>query len=379
MFHIKTDLRRSIVSSADSKSISMKLAEILREYGESFEHEYGGRLLPSHRQAINAILACRTPAAGEMIVLCPHCGSYEWRPNSCGNRNCPGCQNHENDRWLNRQLNKLLPVPYFLVTFTVPAILRKIAWNNQRIFFDCLFDASASTLQTFAGDGKFLGARLGMTGVLHTNSRKLDFHPHVHYIVPAGGLDQKQRFWKRTKNGNYLFPQRAMTRMFQARLMALLREKNIGIPDVFSHGDWVVHCRRVGSGAPVLKYLARYLYRGVISEKRIIYSQNGLVKYAWRDGKTRKWKTKSVRAEAFLWKVLQHALPRGFRRVRDYGFLHGNARRILTLIQLLLNVQPVLFVKKQRPAFICGKCGCEMTILGFIKRGNLKLRAPPAA
>lgn len=354
----------------------IRLSDLLQQYQQAFEQTYGNRLLPSQRQAINAIAACRTPDAGEMIVQCPDCGRFEWRPKSCGNRNCPGCQNHETSVWLNRQQGKLLPVPYFLVTFTVPASLRKLAWQHQRVFFSCLFDASADTLRSLARNEKFLGGNIGMTGVLHTNSRQLAFHPHIHYIVPAGAFEPDKRLWKRSK-GKFLFPQRALAKLFRARLVALLRSRDMRIPEVFASGDWVVHCQHAGSGAPALKYLARYLYRGVIAEKRIISNANGLVTFVWREGKTKKWQRKTMPGQHFLWLVLQHTLPGGFRRVRDYGFLHGNSRRLLTLIQLLLHARPAQTALPERPAFKCPDCGSAMSIKGFRCPGSS--RSPPTA
>jgi len=355
----------------------IKLADLLLQYKQPFEQAYAHRLLPSQRQAINAILACRTPDAGEMIVQCPDCGRFEWRPKSCGNRNCPGCQNHETSVWLNRQQNKLLPVPYFLVTFTVPASLRKLAWRHQRVFFSCLFDASAYALRALAGNEKFLGGTPGMTGVLHTNSRQLDFHPHIHYIVPAGAIDPEKRLWKRSKDHKYLFPQHALSSVFRAKLVMLLRSHDLVVSEAAFSKDWIIDCEYAGSGAPALKYLARYLYRGVIAEKRIISNKNGLVTFVWRESKTKKLQRKTMPGAQFLWQVLQHTLPGGFRRVRDYGFLHGNSRRLLTLIQLLLRARPAQVKLPERPAFKCPDCGSAMAMKGFRSPGGS--RSPPAA
>lgn len=354
----------------------MRLADLLSEYRTPFNLAYEKRLLPSQKQAVASILACRTRGAGEMVVYCKHCDQYEWRPMSCGNRSCPSCQNHETENWLNRQQNKLLPVPYFLVTFTVPASLRKVAWHNQRVFFSCLFDASQRALQILASKKRGSGNRLGMTGVLHTSSRRLDFHPHVHFIVPAGVIDQKQRFWKRM-SGKYLFNQKILAKVFRAKLVALLRDSGLSVPDVFSRGDWVVNCKSAGSGEPALKYLSRYLYRGIISEKVILKSKNGKVTFIYRESKTKKWQRRTMRGEDFLWLVFKHVLPRSFRRVRDYGFLHGNARKTLRLVQLLLGAKPAPLSKPERPTFKCCRCGLEMAITGFCRRQNLSIRSPP--
>ena len=353
----------------------MKLADIITQYRKPFEAAYGKKLLPSHRQAINAILKCRKPEAGEIVIQCPCCGKYERFPGPCGNRNCPSCQNHETSVWLNRQQNKLLPVPYFLVTFTVPESLRKLAWHHQRVFYDCLFEASRDAMKTLALDEKYLGGKMGMTGVLHTNTRQLDYHPHIHYIVPAGGFDADKRFWKRTK-GEYLFPQKALTKRYRTKLVTLLRKNDLVVPDIFGK-DTVTHCEHVGTGAPALKYLSRYLYRGVIDEKRIISNKKGMITFLWRDSKTKKWRKKALTGQDFLWRVIQHTLPGGFRRVRDFGLLHGNNRRFLTFIQLLLRAKPIRTDQPTRPAFECKECNISMIIRAFIKPPLLP-RSPPS-
>lgn len=342
----------------------MHLADVAWEFQESFLRQYGPRLLPSHRKALSAILACRTAAAGSLVVRCPTCDTLEWRAHSCGHRSCPRCQHHEAEVWLARQREKLLPVPVFLVTFTVPASLRPLAWCHQRTFYSCLFEAASSAVQTMAKDPKYLGADVGMTGVLHTNNRRLDFHPHVHFLVPSGGVDPGARMWKRTR-GRFLFPQRAVSRLFRGRLVALLRGKGLAVPKVFSRGDWVVHCKRVGSGETALTYLGRYLYRGVISERRILRCADGQVTFAYRDSGTGRYRKRTMPGERFLWTVLRHVLPRGFRRARDYGFLHGNARRTLRLVQLLLRAKPSGNLQElvARPPFRCQVCGIAMEIL----------------
>ena len=215
-----------------------------------------------------------------------------------------------------------------------------------------------------------------MTGVLHTNSRQLNFHPHIHYIVPAGAIGAEKRLWKRSKR-KYLFPQPALNSIFRAKLVMLLRSWDLVVPDVFANGDWVVKCIYAGSGAPALKYLARYLYRGVIAEKHIIENKDGQVTFLWRESKTKKWQKKTMSGEHFLWQVLQHTLPSGFRRVRDYGFLHGNSRKLLVLIQLLLSAKPMQTELPKRPAFKCPDCGAAMAIRGFRKRGIFNSRSPP--
>lgn len=352
----------------------MKLKEVVLEFGPILEKRR--KLLPSQRRAMAAILACRTPEAGELIVRCPDCGKLEYRPLSCGHRNCPTCQNHETSAWLDRQTDKLLPVPYFLVTFTIPCELRRGAWRHQRQFYSAMFDASSKALGTLAAKKRFLGGEIGMTGVLHTHGRRLQFHPHIHYIVPAGAIDRKNNYWKR-KGWHFLVPEKAVARLFRRRLLASLQRMGIEVPQESEMQDWVVNCREVGSGEPALKYLSRYLYRGVVAENRISRCQSGMVAYRYRESKTNSWKTLRLRGEDFLFLVLQHVLPQGFRRVRDFGFLHGNARGTLRVIQLLLRAKVPEPRKRKRPVFRCGVCGAGMSIIAWSKRGVTRIRDPP--
>ncbi len=173
----------------------MKLSSIIDQYLPNFLKKYSTALLPSHLKAIDAIGRCRTPDAGEVVLSCNSCGSIEHCPRSCGNRNCPQCQNHEASKWLERQKAKLLPVEYFMVTFTLPAELRGVAWRNQSLIYNTMFSVIASTLKDFGLNPKFLGADIGMTAILHTHTRQLDYHPHIHVIVPGGGADKSKRQW----------------------------------------------------------------------------------------------------------------------------------------------------------------------------------------
>lgn len=351
----------------------MKVADLFREYLPGLQKKYKTRLLPSHHRAIQAILACRTPEAGTLLVKCPACLRMEIRPKSCGHRSCPACQNHETGVWLDKQLLKLLPIPYFLITFTIPACLRIIAWLYQRIFFGAMFDAAAGTLRDQAADERFLGGKPGFTIVLHTHSRRLGFHPHLHVLIPAGAIEVKNRFWKR-KDWRFLFPEPALAGGFDKALLGILEKAGISLPLV--PGKWVVHCREVGSGAPALKYLSRYLYRGVISEKQIVSNRDGKVTFRYRKSETRKWCKRTLAGEDFLWLLLQHVLPRGFRRARDFGFLHGNAAKTLKLVQLLLHAKIPLRPETPRPRYRCGGCGMDMNVVG--RHGGLPLsRGPP--
>jgi len=340
----------------------MQLANLFREYQQAFEAKYADRMLPSHRKAITAIIRCRTPESGKVQVYCNACGNTEWHPCSCGHRSCPQCQNHEASRWLERQREKLLPTDYFLVTFTLPAELRLLAWEHQRLVYAALFNAATQTLKTFGLNPKHLGAQMGMTAILHTHSRRLIYHPHIHVVTPGGGVNIKQGLWKRTRY-KYLFNAFALARVFRGKLLHEIAGAGLKVPPDIPK-KWVVDCRHAGRGESSLEYLSRYLYRGVVSESSIIANHNGMVTFRYTDGKSKETHTETLFGEDFIWRVIQHVLPRGFHRVRDYGFLHHNARKVLRLLQMILRVALKPRPKKERPAFRCSACGHLMIVIG---------------
>jgi len=341
----------------------MQIASLIHQYHDALQAEYGSRLLPGHLRAIDAISRCRTPEAGELFVQCPDCGHATWRPRSCGHRSCPQCQNHEASLWLDRQQARLLPVEYFMATFTLPYELRSLAWYNQRMVYDLLFVCVSSTLKDFGLNPKNLGAHIGMTAILHTHNRRLDYHPHIHVVVPGGGVNKARKQWIKKKD-KYLFNEFALASVFRARFLEALKKTGLSAPDSLPR-NWVVDCTHVGKGLSALKYLSRYLYRGVISEKNIISNKNGNVTFRYVESRTGKTRYRTLKGEDFLWLVLQHVLPKGFRRVRDYGFLHGNAKKLLSLVQLVLQVLIEACVPRPRPVFKCPRCHAPMQIMAF--------------
>ena len=343
----------------------MQLASLIQQYRPAFEQRYAHALLPSHHNAINALLRCRTPDAGTMHLQCNACAEPMAQPQSCGHRSCPKCHHHDTNQWLDRQCAKLLPVDYFMVTFTLPRELRALAWQQQSCVYNLLFDTATRTLKDFALKPRFLGADIAMTAVLHTHSRRLDFHPHLHVIVPGGGIQRARRQWLKVKD-KYLFNQQALSKVFRARFLTALNDAGLNIPSPMPT-DWVVDVQHVGRGEPALKYLSVYLYRGVISEKNIVANQNGLVTFEYLEARTGSMRTRTVPGADFLWLGLQHVLPKGFRRVRDYGFLHGNAKTRLALVRYVLRVIVEALPPRPRPTFTCPTCRAPMQILAFTK------------
>jgi Zn finger protein HypA/HybF involved in hydrogenase expression len=341
----------------------MELAAIIKQYQSSFLEKYQASLFPGQIQAIHAIQRCRTPDSGELYIQCTQCEQAHWKPMSCGHRSCPKCQNHEASQWLERQQAKLLPVEYFMATFTLPKGLRSLVYYHQKKVYSILFQCVASTLKDFGLNPDKLGAEMGMTAVLHTHSRQLEFHPHIHVVLPGGGIDKQRRQWKKLK-GQFLFNEFALAKVFRARFIQAINEAGFYLPKGLPN-KWVVDCTHVGKGLPALKYLSRYLYRGVLSEKDIVANQDGQVTFQYTESKTGKIQYRTLKGADFLNLLFQHILPKGFRRVRDYGFLHPNAKKLLSLVQLILNVIVQVFTQRPKPVFKCPKCHSPMAILKF--------------
>jgi len=227
------------------------------------------------------------------------------------------------------------------------------------------FKAATDTLNSFAQKDKHLRGNLGMTAVLHTHSKRLDFHPHVHIIVPAGSFQSSQSLWHRHSK-KYLFNEFALAQVFRGKFLKSLQNAKLQYPMALPK-KWVAQCQQVGRGEPALKYLARYLYRGVINEKNIIKQAQGNVTFRYQDSKTKSWKTRTETAIDFLWLVLQHVLPKGFRRARDYGFLHGSAKKTLHRIQLLLKVTMAPSSLNTKKEHLCPCCKKPMDFILFFK------------
>ncbi len=340
----------------------MELASIAYNYLDRFKNRHGKSATADQWSALNAILGCRTAQYGELYLSCKTCHWQSRQYRSCGHRSCNRCQNHCTTQWLERQSRKLLPVEYFMVTFTLPAELRALAKANQRQLYALLFECAVATLKTFGLNEKGLAAELAMTGVLHTHTRRLDYHPHVHMIVPGGGVNVRRNEWRKLK-GKYLFNGFKLATVFRGKLLE--RIQKAGLTLSVTPNKWVVQCIRVGHGLPALKYLSRYLYRGVISNHSIVSDDGEYVTFKYKDSEAGKMNTRRLRGEDFLALVLQHTLPKGFRRARDYGFLHGNAKRLLQRVHWLLQVIVPKVAERQRPSFLCRQCRAPMLIVGF--------------
>lgn len=327
--------------------------------------------MPSrHRTVIQKIIACRTEALGGEVFRCEPCNEYRYSYHSCQDRHCPNCGNDKADEWLKKQSALLLPVTYFMLTFTVPGTLNAMARSNQTWLYGIFFQSAAAALQKLARDPKFVGGELGFFGVLQTWARDLAYHPHLHFIVAGGGLSDDGNTW-RASHEKFLVPVPALSKIFRAKFREALKKK----PELFCQvpaetwqKDWVVHSEPVGTGEQALKYLAPYIFRVAISNRRLLKSENGNVTFQYRDGKTKQFKIRTVTAEEFLRRFLQHVLPKGFIKVRYYGFLASRQRKRLEKVKELLHVEPVTKdltetsctdASEERPTHVmrCPKCG----------------------
>ncbi len=342
----------------------MTLASIIKQHKHELLEEYGDRITPAMRRLIDAVLLCRTERAGKSLWHCDHCNTVERFPLSCGHRSCPMCQQRDTSQWIEREQQKLLPVDYFMLTVTLPFELRPLVWHNQKKVYAAMFTIASQLVKDFARTSPKLGADPGFIIILHTHTRRLDFHPHLHIVIPGGGYNKSKKQWIKNK-GTFLFNEKAVASVWRARMLDYLNSAGFSLPRLPK--KWIVNCRKVGNGLPALKYLSRYLYRGVLQDQNIIGEKEGEIIFQYRKN-TGKLCTRSLPVLDFIWLVLQHVLPKRFRRLRCYGFLHGGGKLLLKRIQLLLLVVVPELEKAERPDVLCPHCQYAMTFLLILRR-----------
>ena len=367
------------------------LGEIFRRYGPAYRAQVGTQLSASQRAAMAAIEQCRTEALGGQVYTCPRCATVRYSYHSCRNRHCPTCQHDQGQTWLAKQQALLLPVPYFLVTFTLPAQLRALARQHPRQLYSVLFRSSATALQQLAADPRFLGGQIGMVGVLQTWTRDLRYHPHIHFLVPAGAYTPADGRWLPAK-GRFLVHVKPLAKLFRGKVRAALQQLGWArdVPRQTWSTAWVVDCRGVGSGEAALTYLAPYVFRVALSNKRIVAVVNDEVTFRYRDGATKKTKCCTLPATAFIGRFLQHVLPKGFVKVRYFGLFRAGNRPLLAQVRAALAgpARPcpisapgtVMAVEADKPpvplAVRCPLCGAQMELTQSVRPTS---RSPPPA
>ncbi len=387
---------------------ALEVADIFRAHGPVWRQTQRGHLSLGQLKVMSAIEQCRSAALGGHVLRCHACEHSEISYNSCRNRHCPKCQARAARRWLEARQADLLPVDYYHVVFTLPAPISDIAYQNKAVIYSLLFEIAAETLSTIAADPKHLGARIGVTLVLHTWGSALTHHPHVHGIVPGGGLSLDGERWVACKP-RFFLSVRVLSRLFRRRFLEELGRahrdgrlqffgEHAALTDARAFAEWlaplrkcewVVYAKRPFAGpAAVLAYLSRYTHRVAISNRRLIALDERGVTFRWKDyrakGKTRH-KTMTLGADEFMRRFLLHVLPGGFHRIRHYGLL-GNAQRSdhLARARALLNVVPDVATHCEanapaepgQPTFVCPDCGAAMIVIDIIVRGQ-PIRAPP--
>ncbi|MBX3646038.1 MAG: IS91 family transposase [Rubrivivax sp.] len=391
---------------------ALEVADIFREHGPAWREAQRGHLSLAQLKVMSAITRCRTAALGGHVLRCDRCGTDQIAYNSCRNRHCPKCQSTAAQRWLDARQADLLPVEYYHLVFTLPAPIADIAYTNKAAIYGLLFDVAAEVLQTIAADPKRLGARIGAMLVLHTWGSALTHHPHVHGIVPGGGLSADGQRWVACRPGFFL-PVRVLSRLFRRRFLQELQRlheagqlrffgDHVELADgqAFSHWlapmrrcEWVVYAKRPFAGPEaVLAYLSRYTHRVAISNSRLLALDERGVTFRWKDyrakGRTR-YKAMTLAPDEFMRRFLLHVLPGGFHRIRHYGLLaNGHRRNNLATVRRLLmppasdqsatgdaalaNTEPAA----APPTFVCRHCGKPMLVVRLLEP-DPAIRAPP--
>lgn len=352
------------------------MAEIICQYGTEYLKQYEEKILPSHRKAMRHIASCRTPEMGGQKYLCKTCDKIHYSYHSCRDRHCPKCQNDRIDDWLEHQFNLLLPVPYFMATPTVPEGLRPVFRSHQKTMYHLFFRASAEAIMLLAKDKRFLGADIGLMGILQTWTRQLVYHPHIHFVIPGGGVRNDR--WKYSKQ-DFFIHGKPLARLIRGKFRAAV--KIAGLYDLVSKNvwkqEWVCDVKTVGNGQAVLKYLAPYVYRVAISDRNILKVENGKVLFRYKDRKDKTFIPCTLDVFEFLRRFLQHVLPKGFVKIRYFGFLATKKRKDLDHIKELigrrLSGKSLAYPKKQKKPMVCPDCGGVLVFVCEIPR----YRGPP--
>lgn len=356
------------------------LADIFRARGEEYLRLNEGRVLPSQAKAMRDIVRCRSPdmeAGG--VYACDGCGQFHYAYNSCGNRHCPACGNDKTDEWLAKQMERLLPVDYYLVTCTLPHEANPTAFAHQRVVYGEFFSACSAAIVELALDKRFLGARIGMTGVLQTWRRDGDPHIHTHFLVPGGGVSSDGRTWLYPRSVDFLMHGKPLAMLVRGKFRDAMRAAGLHdqIPPEAWRKDWVADCANVGDGRRCLKYLAPYIHRVALTNKRITHFKDGEVGFTYKPSGSDTWKTRTLPVLRFIAVFLQHVLPKGFMKVRHYGFLAPAAKETLKTLQLLVltsRSQPPQPAVKPKKQLTCRRCGGPLRL---VQRFFPPARGPP--
>jgi hypothetical protein len=316
----------------------MELADIVRAAGPAYRQVHAARLLPSQRRALDDVVQCRTAALGGGLYICDACGTRDYRYHSCRDRHCPKCQEDRAQDWLTRLRARMLPCDHYLLTFTLPASLRALARAHQRVVYSLLLQEAAAAVQTLAADHAWVGGTPGILAVLHTWTRTLDYHPHAHLLVTAGGLASDDTTWIKPAHARFLLPGFMLSAVFRAKIRDALARAGLTTeidPRVWER-KWVVHVQQIGRGEHAMRYLARYVFRVALTNERLVRFAEGRVTFRYVHAATHETRQQTLPVDRFLGQFLDHVLPRGFAKIRSYGLLSPSARPALERARSIL-------------------------------------------
>ena len=383
---------------------NLEVADIFRDFGEAWRQQNAGRISCGQLKVMTAIERCRTAELGGHVLECQGCGGQQIAYNSCRDRHCPKCQGSAAHRWIQARQSELLPVEYFHVVFTLPSRIRDIAYQNKEVIYNLLFKAASQTLLTIGKDPKHLGAKLGITAVLHTWGSALTHHPHVHCIVTGGGLSKNKKKWIACRQGFFL-PVKVLSRLYRRLFLEQLERAHLeGQLNFYGKYcaleehedfmrylnscrsiDWVVYAKRPFAGPqPVLRYLSNYTHRVAIANSRLIRMDQNCVTFKWKDYREKgekRFKQMTIQTGEFIRRFLLHVLPPGFHRIRHYGILSNKVRKEeITLARTILHDDLSQLDESDQNddqvVYRCRECGEPMNIIGELKHSS-EARAPP--
>ena len=353
------------------------IQNIFKQYGHIYLEKYGEKMPSLHKKALVAIMNCRTKNLGGEVYYCSKCHEYHYSYHSCQNRHCVVCQNNYAGEWIERQKKIMLPFTYFLATFTMPEQLRSLCRKSQKRFYSILFKASFNALKLLAKDEKYLGAEIGLIGILHTWTRAMIYHPHVHYLIPGGGIGNNGETL-RFCDDDFLMHIKPLAIIFKAKFRDRLKMQ---APEIFNKipaniwkRDWVVHIKPVGNGEKALEYMGKYLFRVAISNNRILKLENGKVTFRYTESKTGKTKIVTLEVLEFIRRFLQHVLPHNLMKLRYYGFLAAASKKKLAKLRKMLYVDSIPFNEQKNISqfpkiLLCPICGSPLQWVEKLPKG----------
>jgi len=364
------------------------IKNIFKEHGPAYLDRYGDRMPRQHKKVIRAIINCKTDVFGVCVYTCNDCGFTEYMPISCGNRHCPNCQHRKTRQWLNRQQQRRLPGPHFMITFTVPEQIRCFIRAHQKKAYSAMFAASSQAIKKLAKDPHFLGGDLpGFYGVLHTWGRQLQYHPHIHFVVAGCAFSKKDMVCHPAKNNFYL-PVKPLGMIYKAKFKELIRKAGLldQVPPSAWKPDWNVNCQAIGdTDEHANKYLASYVFKVAVTDSRVTASKQAIF-VTYKKQKSNRTRTMQLTPFEFIRRFLQHVLPHGFMKIRYYGFMHSSCSLCLDKLRMLISLafkikvllKPHLQKPEPLPEPVCKRCGGTLVLQNIMLPQRVEASAMPA-